>query len=57
MMALEESGSNLLARFGSGTPLGTAREFQERLDAAVWETQRGVSVEIDMVVAVGRKEG
>lgn len=55
MMVLEESGSNLLAWFGSGTPLGTAREFEERLNVAAWETQRSVSIEINMVVTVGRK--
>lgn len=49
MMALEESGSSLLAWFGSRTPLGTAREFEDRLSAAARETQRGVSINLTVL--------
>ncbi|MCJ1247847.1 hypothetical protein MMC30_005062 [Trapelia coarctata] len=55
MMALDEAGSNVLARHGARSLLGTAGQFQEMFDRALAETQKGVSIEVEMIGAVGRK--
>ena len=53
MMALEEIGA--IAAGKSAPLLGSHEEFRELFKNAVVETQQGVSVGMDMVVAVGRK--
>lgn len=53
MMALEEVGA--IATDKSTTLLGSHKEFRELLTNAVQEVQQGVSLGIDMVVAVGKK--
>lgn len=53
MMALEEIGA--IAAGKSAPLLGSHEKFRELFKNAVVETQQGVSVGMDMVVAVGRK--
>ena len=53
MVGMEELGA--IATDKSAALLGSHEEFQELPKKAVQETQQGVSLEIDMVVAVGRK--
>ena len=55
-MALEEGGSNILAQHGSGTLFGTPENFRAMFERAVAETQKGVSIEIEMIGVVGRKK-
>ena len=53
MLGIEEIGANAAER--SSALLGSHEEFRELLKNAVQENQQGVSLEIDMVVVVGRK--
>ena len=53
MLGLEEIGANAADR---STPLLESHEgFRELFKDATRETQQGVSLGVDMVVAVGRK--
>lgn len=54
LMGLEEFGNVATARVVDG-PLGTREEFEGMYADMVRETTRGVSITMDMVVAVGRK--
>lgn len=53
IMALEEIGS--IASAKNVDLLGTPENFRELWKRAVMETERGVSIGMDMVVIVGRK--
>ena len=53
MLGIEEIGA--IAAEKSSALLGSHEEFQELLKNAVQENQQGVSLEIDMVMVVGRK--
>lgn len=50
---IEEIGA--IAAGKSSASVGSHEEFRELLKNAVQENQQGVSLEIDMVVVVGRK--
>ena len=53
MLGLEEIGA--IAADRSTELLGSHEEFRDLMKNAVQETQQGVSLEINMVVLVGRK--
>ena len=53
MLGIEEIGA--IAAEKSSAFVGSHEEFRELLKNAVRENQRGVSLEIEMVVVVGRK--
>ena len=53
MLAIEEIGA--IAAEKPSALLGSHENFREVLKNAVKENQQGVSLEIDMVVVVGRK--
>ncbi|MCJ1313574.1 hypothetical protein MMC25_007253 [Agyrium rufum] len=55
MMALEEVGFIIVARGGEAGAQISSADYTLLLDQAMYETQRGVSIWIDMQVVLGRK--
>ena len=53
MLGFEDVGAIAAAK--SNALVGSHEEFRELLKNAVQENQQGVSLEIDMLVVVGRK--
>ncbi|KAL9117422.1 MAG: hypothetical protein Q9187_006041 [Circinaria calcarea] len=56
LSGLEDIGYVVTSRGGIANPLGTLKEFRELFNKMVKETQQGVSISMDMIVVVGRKE-
>ena len=57
LMGMEDMAYVSLAKGGLPGPLGSVEEWREAFAGLVEETQRGVSLQVDMLVVVGRWDG